>query len=164
MSCGGGGGGGEGGGGGGTSQASSIPSSTGSVPTSGGSTSTGLSYDELKQEYEDAPEYQNQYGLALINASSAYARGATGEGVLIGIILTLFVATNFHDVISIRIAIGSATAFFVAQNLDINIFDKLRKKKWYVAPITSSIVGSVIDTFLFFLKELNPYLKRMSID
>ena len=73
------------GGGGGTSQASSIPSSTGSVPTSGGSSSTGLSYDELKQEYEDAPEYQNQYGLALINASSAYARGATGEGVLIGI-------------------------------------------------------------------------------
>ena len=38
----------------------------------------------------------------------------------------------------------------MAQNLDINIFDKLRKKKWYVAPITSSVVGSVIDTFLFF--------------
>ena len=71
-------------------------------------------------------------------------------GFFIGIILTLFVSTNFNDVISIRIAIGSATAFFVAQNLDINIFDKLRKKKWYVAPMTSSIVGSIIDTFLFF--------------
>ena len=71
-------------------------------------------------------------------------------GFLIGIILTLFVSTNFSDVISIRIAIGSATAFFVAQNLDINIFDKLRKKIWYVAPMTSSIIGSVIDTFLFF--------------
>ena len=59
-------------------------------------------------------------------------------------------STNFNDVISIRIAIGSATAFFVAQNLDINIFDKLRKKKWYIAPLTSSIIGSTIDTFLFF--------------
>ncbi|MFL2698155.1 MAG: S8 family peptidase [Gammaproteobacteria bacterium] len=44
-----------------------------------------MTYEELKQEYENSPEYQNQYGLALIKASSAYARGATGEGVLIGI-------------------------------------------------------------------------------
>ena len=71
-------------------------------------------------------------------------------GFFIGIVLTLFVSTNFNDIISIRIAIGSATAFFVAQNLDINIFDKLRKKTWYIAPMTSSIVGSMIDTFLFF--------------
>ena len=78
------------------------------------------------------------------------ARHIVLVGFFIGIILTLFVSTNFNDLISIRIAIGSATAFFVAQNLDINIFDKLRKKKWYVAPMTSSIVGSVIDTFLFF--------------
>ena len=77
------------------------------------------------------------------------ARHIVLVGFLIGIILTLFVSTNFSDVISIRIAIGSATAFFVAQNLDINIFDKLRKKIWYVAPMTSSIIGSVIDTFLF---------------
>ena len=55
------------------------------MTTSGGSNSTGKTYEELKQEYEDSPEYQNQYGLALINASSAYARGATGEGILIGI-------------------------------------------------------------------------------
>ena len=78
------------------------------------------------------------------------ARHIVLVGFFIGIILTLFVSTNFNDVISIRIAIGSATAFFVAQNLDINIFDKLRKKIWYVAPMTSSIIGSVIDTFLFF--------------
>ena len=78
------------------------------------------------------------------------ARHIVLVGFFIGIILTLFVSTNFSDVISIRIAIGSATAFFVAQNLDINIFDKLRKKIWYVAPMTSSIIGSVIDTFLFF--------------
>ena len=71
-------------------------------------------------------------------------------GFFIGIILTLFVSTNFEDLISIRIAIGSAIAFFIAQNLDVNIFDMLRKKKWYVAPLTSSILGSIIDTFIFF--------------
>ena len=71
-------------------------------------------------------------------------------GFFIGILLTIFVSTNFSDMISIRIAIGSGVAFFVAQNLDVNIFDFLRKKVWYIAPLTSSIFGSVIDTFLFF--------------
>ncbi len=78
------------------------------------------------------------------------ARQVILVGFFIGIILTLFVSTNFDDVISIRIAIGSATAFFIAQNLDVNIFDKLRKKVWYIAPLISSIFGSIIDTFLFF--------------
>ena len=71
-------------------------------------------------------------------------------GFFIGIILTFLVSTNFDDIISVRIALGSAAAFFISQNLDINIFDKLRKRKWFVAPLTSSILGSIIDTFLFF--------------
>ena len=71
-------------------------------------------------------------------------------GFIIGILLTLFVSTNFSDIISIRIAIGSGIAFFVAQNLDVQIFDHLRKKVWFVAPIISSIFGSITDTFLFF--------------
>ena len=71
-------------------------------------------------------------------------------GFFIGIALTLLVSTSFENIISVRIAIGSATAFIVAQNLDVNIFDYLRKKTWYVAPLTSSIFGSVVDTFLFF--------------
>ena len=71
-------------------------------------------------------------------------------GFFIGILLTIFFSTNFSDMISIRIAIGSGVAFFVAQNLDVNIFDFLRKKTWYIAPLTSSILGSIIDTFLFF--------------
>ena len=78
------------------------------------------------------------------------ARKIVYIGFIIGILLTLFVSTNFADIISIRIAIGSGLAFFISQNLDIKIFDVLRKKKWYVAPLSSSIVGSVIDTFLFF--------------
>tara|TARA_B100002019_G_scaffold272803_1_gene268337 strand:- start:2669 stop:3217 length:549 start_codon:yes stop_codon:yes gene_type:complete len=71
-------------------------------------------------------------------------------GFIMGIIFTLLVSTNFNDVISIRIAIGSGTAFFIAQNLDVQVFDKLRKKVWFVAPLTSSILGSITDTFLFF--------------
>ena len=71
-------------------------------------------------------------------------------GFFVGVALTLFVSTNFSDIISVRIAIGSGTAFFIAQNFDIKIFDFLRNKAWYVAPLTSSVIGSVIDTFLFF--------------
>ncbi len=78
------------------------------------------------------------------------ARKVVYVGFVIGILLTLFVSTNFDDIISIRIALGSGIAFFVAQNLDVQIFDKLRKKKWFIAPLTSSIFGSIADTFLFF--------------
>ena len=78
------------------------------------------------------------------------ARKIVYVGFAIGIFLTLFVSTNFSDIISIRIAMGSGIAFFIAQNLDVQIFDHLRKKLWFVAPLTSSILGSVTDTLLFF--------------
>ena len=78
------------------------------------------------------------------------ARKIVYVGFTIGVLLTLFVSTNFSDIISVRIAIGSGVAFFIAQNLDINIFDYLRKKIWFVAPLVSSILGSITDTFLFF--------------
>tara|TARA_B100001173_G_scaffold28908_1_gene22694 strand:+ start:35 stop:595 length:561 start_codon:yes stop_codon:yes gene_type:complete len=78
------------------------------------------------------------------------ARKIVYIGFFIGVCLTLLISTNFSDLISIRIAIGSGIAFFVAQNLDVGIFDKLRKKTWYVAPLISSIFGSIVDTFLFF--------------
>ena len=78
------------------------------------------------------------------------ARKIVYVGFIIGIVFTLFFSTNFADLISVRIAIGSGTAFMVAQLLDVQIFDYLRKKKWFVAPLTSSLIGSTIDTFLFF--------------
>ena len=78
------------------------------------------------------------------------ARKVVYIGFVIGILLTLFVSTNFTDIISIRIAIGSGVAFFVAQNLDVQVFDRLRKKSWFIAPLISSTLGSMIDTFLFF--------------
>jgi len=78
------------------------------------------------------------------------ARKIVYIGFLIGIAFTLFFSTNFSDLISVRIVIGSGTAFMVAQLLDIKIFDRLRKKQWFVAPLTSSFIGSIVDTFLFF--------------
>ena len=78
------------------------------------------------------------------------ARKIVYVGFSIGVSFTLFFSTNFADLISVRIAIGSGTAFLCAQLLDVQIFDNLRKNKWYIAPLTSSIIGSIVDTFLFF--------------
>ena len=78
------------------------------------------------------------------------ARKIVYIGFAIGISFTLIFSTNFADLISVRIAIGSGTAFLVAQLLDVQIFDKLRKREWFIAPLTSSLIGSTVDTFLFF--------------
>ena len=78
------------------------------------------------------------------------ARKIVYIGFTIGILFTLIFSTNFADLISVRIAIGSGTAFLVAQLLDVQIFDQLRRRKWFIAPLTSSFIGSSVDTFLFF--------------
>ncbi len=78
------------------------------------------------------------------------ARKIVYIGFVIGVSFTLLFSTDFADLISVRIAIGSGTAFLIAQLLDVQIFDQLRKKKWFVAPLTSSFIGSTVDTFLFF--------------
>ena len=78
------------------------------------------------------------------------ARKIVYIGFVTGVTFTLLFSINFTDLISLRIAIGSGTAFMIAQLLDVQIFDKLRKKKWFVAPLTSSFIGSTVDTFLFF--------------
>ena len=71
-------------------------------------------------------------------------------GFALGVFLTFYFSTNYSDFISIRIAIGSGTAFLTAQLIDVDIFNKLRNKIWFAAPLVSSLIGSTIDTFLFF--------------
>ena len=71
-------------------------------------------------------------------------------GFSLGVFLTLYFSTNYSDLISIRIAIASGSAFLIAQLIDVSIFDRLRKKVWFIAPLVSSLIGSSIDTFLFF--------------
>jgi len=78
------------------------------------------------------------------------ARKIVYIGFVLGLFLTLYFSTDFSNLISKRIAIGSGIAFLTAQLLDVQVFHKLRKKVWFVAPFISSLIGSAIDTFLFF--------------
>tara|TARA_B110000467_G_C17983637_1_gene296597 strand:+ start:75 stop:611 length:537 start_codon:yes stop_codon:yes gene_type:complete len=79
------------------------------------------------------------------------ARKLVFFGFTVGVLLTLFISTNFQEIISVRIAVGSGTAFLVAQLVDVEIFQRLRNNNtWFIAPMISSIFGSIIDTFLFF--------------
>jgi hypothetical protein len=78
------------------------------------------------------------------------ARKTIYIGFVLGLVLTLYFSIDFSNLISKRIAAGSGIAFLIAQLLDVQVFDKLRKKVWFVAPLVSSLIGSIIDTFLFF--------------
>ncbi len=57
---------------------------------------------------------------------------------------------GFGPLVTLRIALGSAIAFGIAQMVDIFIFDKLRRSTWVIPPLISSLVGSLLDTFIFF--------------
>ena len=78
------------------------------------------------------------------------ARKIVYLGFILGVTLTLYFSTDFSNLISKRIALASGSAFLIAQLLDVQVFDKLRKKIWFVAPLVSSLIGSSINTFLFF--------------
>ena len=88
--------------------------------------------------------------LANRSFGKVIARKIVYFGFILGIGFTVLFSTDFADYISIRIAVASGVAFLTAQLLDVQIFDRLREKKWFIAPLTSSMIGSTIDTFLFF--------------
>ncbi len=70
---------------------------------------------------------------------------------LIGTQINVQIAPEFAaPAVTLRIAIGSATAFLVAQLIDVLVFDKLRGGGWWRAPLVSTFVGSTVDTALFF--------------
>ncbi|MEL0176804.1 MAG: queuosine precursor transporter, partial [Pelagibacteraceae bacterium] len=72
-------------------------------------------------------------------------------GFIFGVLVSLLFSLSDFNLISIRIVIGSGTAFLVAQLLDANIFNRLRNNKfWFIPPFLSSIISSAIDTILFF--------------
>ena len=81
------------------------------------------------------------------------ARRVVFVGFIIGIICSLIgsqVMLEFGPAVALRVAIGSATAFLVAQTLDIAIFTRLRDGAWWRAPLASTLIGSTVDTALFF--------------
>ncbi len=71
-------------------------------------------------------------------------------GFFVGVIISIILSFKHFDLISARIGVASGIAFLLAQLLDVKIFDILRKKIWYLPPLISSIIGSIVDTFLFF--------------
>ncbi len=81
------------------------------------------------------------------------ARKVVFAGFVVGIICSLIgsqIMLEFGPAVALRVAIGSAIAFLCAQMLDIAIFDRLRSGSWWTAPLVSTVIGSAIDTALFF--------------
>lgn len=76
------------------------------------------------------------------------ARQTIFVGFLIGIFCSL-VASNFGAT-TLRIALGSGVAFLTAQLLDVAVFDRMRGREWWKAPLASTVIGSSVDTALFF--------------
>lgn len=84
---------------------------------------------------------------------TAAARRVVIAGFVVGIICSLIgtqIMGEFGPLVTMRIAIGSGIAFFVAQMIDVSIFDRLRAGNWWSAPLASSLIGSAVDTALFF--------------
>mgnify|MGYP001812747024 FL=1 len=81
------------------------------------------------------------------------ARRVVFAGFVTGVICSLIgtqIMGEFGPLVTWRIAIGSGLAFLTAQLLDVSIFDKLRGGTWWRAPLVSTVVGSAVDTALFF--------------
>jgi uncharacterized PurR-regulated membrane protein YhhQ (DUF165 family) len=78
----------------------------------------------------------------------ALARQVVFTGFVVGVFCSL-VASQF-DATTFRIALGSGTAFLVAQLLDVAVFDRMRGGAWWRAPLASTVIGSTVDTALFF--------------
>ena len=84
---------------------------------------------------------------------AAAARRVVFVGFVVGVISSLIgtqIIGEFGPLVTLRIAIGSGLAFLTAQLLDVAIFDRLRAGAWWRAPLASTLVGSSVDTALFF--------------
>lgn len=81
------------------------------------------------------------------------ARRVVFAGFLVGVACSLIgtqIMGEFGPLVTLRIALGSGLAFLTAQLLDVAIFDRMREAKWWQAPVISSVIGSSVDTALFF--------------
>ncbi len=81
------------------------------------------------------------------------ARRVVFVGFVVGVICSLIgtqIMGEFGPLVTLRIAIGSGLAFLTAQLLDVSIFAALRSGKWWRAPLASTLVGSSVDTAIFF--------------
>ena len=73
----------------------------------------------------------------------ARARRVVVVGFALAVVLSIVLASP-------RIALASGTAFLFAQVLDVQVFDRLRDRVWWLPPLVSSLLGSALDTVMFF--------------
>jgi uncharacterized integral membrane protein (TIGR00697 family) len=79
-----------------------------------------------------------------------FAKKIVFFGFVLGIALSFILTFEEFNLILLRIVIASGAAFLAGQLLDIRVFDILRNKLWFIPPIVSSILGSILDTVIFF--------------
>ncbi len=92
---------------------------------------------------------------------AAIARKVVLAGFVTGIGCSLIgtqIMGEFGPLVTLRIAIGSGLAFLTAQLLDVAIFDRLRHGAWWRAPLISTLIGSAVDTALFFTIAFSAWL------
>ncbi len=84
---------------------------------------------------------------------AAAARKVVVAGFVVGVICSLIgtqIVGEFGPLVTLRIALGSGLAFLTAQLMDVQVFNRLRKGSWWRAPLVSTLIGSLLDTILFF--------------
>ena len=89
------------------------------------------------------------------------ARKVVLAGFAVGLLCSLIgtrIEGDFGPLVTTRIALASAVAFLTAQLIDVAAFSALRARRWFVAPLVSSVVGSVVDTALFFTLAFAAFL------
>jgi len=84
---------------------------------------------------------------------AATARKVVVAGFIVGVACS-FVGSQIHGefgpLVTLRVALGSGIAFLSAQLLDVAVFDRMRARAWWQAPLASTLVGSTVDTVIFF--------------
>ena len=96
---------------------------------------------------------------------AAAARKVVYVGLIVGIICSLIgsqIMLEYGPAVALRVAIGSASAFLVAQLLDIAVFNRLRVGSWWKAPLVSTIISSIVDTVIFFTISFSSLFNRFS--
>jgi len=91
--------------------------------------------------------------LVNLKAGARAARQVVLAGFVVGVACSFVgsqIAGEFGPLVTLRVAIASGLAFLTAQWLDVAVFDRLRQGSWWRAPLVSSLVGSAVDTVLFF--------------
>ena len=94
----------------------------------------------------------------------ATARKVVFAGFVTGVICSMIgtqIMGEFGPLVTWRIALGSGLAFLTAQLLDVAIFDRLRQGRWWRAPLASTLIGSTIDTAMFFTIAFSAGLSRI---